>query len=174
MLQKTHSVAGLLAAEIVLFQSDVPLWSWESAAGLLLGCFVGPLADIDKQGSVMAKIFFPLSALLRFLDIKHRTLTHSFLFLAALTILAIPMPPYFFWTFMLAYASHPLIDLLNEQGVQLLWPMKVKVRLLPRWLAIETGSAAEVLFHMLLLLVCIVLPVMEVFDLWAIPMQFLQ
>lgn len=63
MLQKTHSFAGLLAAEgAVLYMQNSP-FSWESAAALLIGCLAGPLADIDKQGSTMAKIFFPAVSL---------------------------------------------------------------------------------------------------------------
>ncbi|MDQ1913354.1 metal-dependent hydrolase [Paenibacillus sp. GD4] len=162
MLQKTHGVAGVLAAELVILQSGVPILSWEAAAGVLIGCFAGPLADIDKPGSVMAKLFFPLSALLRFLQIKHRTLTHSLVFLLALTVLAIPLPSFYFWTFLFAYATHPLIDLLNEQGVRLLWPAPFKIRLLPKWLAIETGSAAEVIFRWGLIFVGVLLLGQEV------------
>ncbi|SDD58645.1 inner membrane protein [Paenibacillus sp. UNCCL117] len=151
MLQPTHGAAGVLAAELVLLQFDIPLMSWEAAAGVLIGCIAGPLADIDKQGSIMAKIFFPVSALLRVLKIKHRTFTHSLAFLLVLGVLAVPMPPLYYWIFLAAYASHPLIDLFNEQGVQLLWPLKLKIRLLPRFMAVDTGSTGEVMFRWLLI-----------------------
>ncbi|TBL71108.1 metal-dependent hydrolase [Paenibacillus thalictri] len=149
MLQKTHGLAGLLAAELVVFHQGVPLLSWEAAGALLIGCFAGPLADVDKPGSVMAKIFFPLSALLHVLKVKHRTLTHSILIVILLGLAASPLPPLYYWSFLLAYATHPLIDLLNERGVQLLWPLRFKIRLLPKVLAIDTGSLAEVAFRWL-------------------------
>ncbi|OCT15634.1 hydrolase [Paenibacillus pectinilyticus] len=158
MLQKTHSAAGMIAAEIVLIQGDISFITWEAASALLLGCLAGTLADVDKPGSTMAKVLFPLSALLHVLKIKHRTLTHSLLFMGLLVFLSLHLAPLYFWVFILSYASHPLIDLLNDRGVQLLWPIPLRVRLLPKWLAIDTGSASETVFRWLLLVVCLVLP----------------
>jgi len=159
MLQKTHSLAGVLAAEGVMIYFQQPLISWESGAALLIGCLAGPLADIDKKGSTMAKVFLPLSYLLQFLGVKHRTLTHSLIALIALAVLLSPLPNFFYWTCLLAYASHPLIDLLNEQGVALLWPWKKKFRILPRFMAIDTGSFGESVFCLILLVAVIVIPI---------------
>ncbi|AEI44556.1 metal-dependent hydrolase [Paenibacillus mucilaginosus] len=159
MLQKTHSAAGLVAAECVLMYYHMPVFSWESAAGLMIGCIAGPLADVDKKGSTMAKVLFPLSAVLRVLKVKHRTMTHSLLFMAAMFALSISLPEPLFWCFMLAYASHPLIDLLNEQGVELLWPLPIKFRLLPKFLAVDTGSEMETAIRYLLSILSVVLPV---------------
>ncbi|MFH5184329.1 metal-dependent hydrolase [Paenibacillus sp. TAB 01] len=161
MLQRTHSAAGVLAAEWVLHAYHVPLLSWDTAGALLLGCFAGPLADIDKPGSVMAKLFFPVSSLLRMLHIHHRTMTHSLLFLVLLATASFPIPALYYSTFLLAYASHPLIDLLNEQGVALFWPVRTKIRLLPKFLAIDTGSRAEDVFCFLLICLCFWLPARE-------------
>ncbi|OPA73949.1 hydrolase [Paenibacillus selenitireducens] len=158
MLQKTHSLAGALAAECTMIYFHQPLLTWESGAALLIGCLAGPLADIDKKGSTMAKIFLPLSSILHFLGVKHRTLTHSLLVLIGLHFLLSPLPNFFYWTCMLSYASHPLIDMLNEQGVALLWPWKKRFRLLPKFAAIDTGSFAEIVFRTLLLILVIVLP----------------
>lgn len=158
MLQKTHSVAGLIAAEIVLIHGDNSFFTWDAVGALLLGCLAGTLADVDKPGSTMAKVLFPLSALLHILKIKHRTLTHSFAFMGLLIMLSLSMNPLFFWVFILAYASHPLIDLLNDRGVQLFWPLPFKIRLLPKWIAIDTGSTSETVFRWLLLVICLVLP----------------
>jgi inner membrane protein len=162
MLQKTHSVAGFISAEIVLVYQNVPFLSWEAAGAILLGCLAGTLADVDKPGSTMAKVLFPLSALLRFLNVRHRTLTHSILFILALMMFALPLPPLFFWAFTIAYASHPLIDLFNEQGVQLFWPIKIKVRVLPKFIAIDTGSMSETAFRWLLLILSLCIPVMTI------------
>jgi inner membrane protein len=159
MLQKTHSIAGLLAAESVLLHFHESLFSWESASAILLGCLAGPLADIDKHGSTMAKVFFPLSVILRFLGIRHRTLTHSFVCLVGIFFLLSPLPKPLAWSFLLAYASHPFIDLFNEQGVALMWPLKLKFRFLPDFLAIETGSFAETIFRNVLMIICIIVPI---------------
>jgi inner membrane protein len=158
MLQKTHSVAGFIAAEIVLVTHDATFLSMEAAGALLLGCLCGTLADVDKQGSTMAKVLFPLSALLRILKVRHRSLTHSIVCMIALMLLALPLPPLFFWTFIIAYASHPLIDLLNDKGVQLLWPLKWHIRVLPKFIAIDTGSTGETVFRWLLLAVSLWIP----------------
>ncbi|MCZ8518629.1 MULTISPECIES: metal-dependent hydrolase [Paenibacillus] len=165
MLQKTHSAAGLVAAEYVLMHFHMPVFSWESAAGLMIGCIAGPLADVDKKGSTMAKVIFPLSAALRLLKVRHRTMTHSILFMAAMFALSLSLPAPLFWCFMLAYASHPLIDLLNEQGVELLWPLRIKFRLVPKFLAVDTGSEMETAIRYLLCIVSLVLPVRYYFQL---------
>jgi inner membrane protein len=158
MLQKTHSAAGLVAAELVIVNLQVPFLSWEAAGAVLLGCLAGTLADVDKPGSTMAKVLFPLSALLRFINVRHRTLTHSAVFVAALALAASPMPALYFWAFVASYASHPLIDLLNENGVQLFWPLKGKIRLLPKFMAVDTGSPIETAIRWILLVVSLWIP----------------
>lgn len=158
MLQKTHSIAGFISAEIVLVYQDMSFFTWDAAGAVLLGCLAGTLADVDKPGSTMAKVLFPLSALLRLLKVKHRTVTHSLLFMLLLVMVAMPLPPLYFWVFILAYGSHSLIDLFNERGVELFWPIPFKIRLLPKFIAIDTGSMGETVFRSLLLVVSLVLP----------------
>lgn len=158
MLQKTHTLAGVVAAECVIIHFNQPLISWEAGTALLIGCIVGPLADIDKKGSTMAQILLPLSWVLQLLRVKHRTLTHSLLFLVLLGYLLAPLPEFFYWTILAAYASHPLIDLLNDQGVALLWPINKKFRLLPKPIGIDTGSFQEIVFRIILAVVAIILP----------------
>ncbi|MBP1156711.1 MULTISPECIES: metal-dependent hydrolase [unclassified Paenibacillus] len=159
MLQKTHSAAGLVAAELVLVSQGVSFWSWEAAGAVLIGCMAGPLADVDKQGSTMAKLLFPVSALLRLLHVRHRTMTHSIVFILALMLLSLPLSPLYHAVFIAAYLSHPLIDLFNEQGVQLFWPLKAKVRLLPKFMAVDTGSTKETAIRWMLLGVSLWLPI---------------
>lgn len=158
MLQRTHGAAGVLAAEWVLHVHGVPLLSWETAGALLIGCCAGPLADVDKPGSVIAKLLFPLSALLKLLRVQHRTLTHSFVMLGLLYAATQPLPPVYRWTALLAYATHPLLDLFNEKGVALFWPMRQKVRLLPRFMAVDTGGSVETLLCTALIAACFWLP----------------
>ncbi|MFD0692954.1 metal-dependent hydrolase [Paenibacillus sp. GCM10027628] len=165
MLQKTHSVAGLVSAELVLVYQHASFLSWEAAGALLLGCLAGTLADVDKPGSTMAKVLFPLSALLKVLQVKHRTVTHSILLLILLMLVSSPLPNLFFWVFIISYASHPLIDLLNDKGVQLFWPIKLKIRVLPKWMAITTGSIVETGIRIMLLIISLGIPLMYSFHL---------
>lgn len=159
MLQKTHSLAGLLAAEVAVLYTQTPLVSWESAAALTIGCLVGPLADMDKKGSTMAKLLLPVSFLLHSLHVKHRTLTHSLLFLLLFAVTLKSLPDLYYWTFLFAYASHPLIDLFNAQGVALLWPLNMRIRLLPKSLAVDTGSSTETIFRWAIVLFAVAIPV---------------
>lgn len=161
MLQRTHSLAGLLAAESVVLVMNQSLFSWEAAGALMLGCLAGPMADIDKQGSTVAKVFIPLSFLLRILRIKHRTLTHSIVFLIGLFLLLSPLPPVILWSCLIAYATHPLLDLLNEQGVALLWPIRTKFRLLPKFAAVHTGSFSESFIRVVLMIFILAMPVLS-------------
>ncbi|MGO4276189.1 metal-dependent hydrolase [Paenibacillus sp. TAF58] len=59
---------------------------------------------------------------------------------------------------MLSYASHSFIDLFNDRGVELFWPIPFKFRLLPKWIAIDTGSVSETVFRSMLLLLSLVIP----------------
>jgi inner membrane protein len=162
MLQKTHSVAGLISAEIVLVYQGVSFLSWEAAGALLLGCLAGTLADVDKPGSTMAKVLFPLSALLHILHVRHRTVTHSLLIILLFMFASSQLPSLFYWVFIMAYASHPLIDLLNDKGVQLFWPIPWKIRVLPKWMAITTGSSIETVFRFLLFVLSLGIPFLTI------------
>ncbi|MEF2966056.1 metal-dependent hydrolase [Paenibacillus sp. M1] len=158
MLQKTHTLAGLLTAECVVAYYHQPFLTWEAGAALLLGCLAGPMADIDKKGSTMAKVFLPLSWALQLLRVKHRTVTHSLLFILALFAILSPLPDLFLWTAVLSYASHAFIDMFNDQGVALLWPWNKKIGFLPKFLAVDTGSFAEGVIRLALGAAVIVYP----------------
>lgn len=100
----------------------------------------------------------PLGWVLRFACFGHRALTHSLLGLclanalvaAGLTAVATALPalnlPVAPTTaaFLLGMASHLTLDALTPQGIPLLWPVPLDVRLIPlRGLAIRTGSWVE-------------------------------
>lgn len=157
MMQKTHGVAGVIAAEAVLLHYQQPLLSIPGVISILLGCLAGPLADVDKSGSLVAKMFFPLSWVLQRLRVEHRTATHSILIVYVISLLTLPLPEVIRWAFVLAYATHPFIDMFNPQGVQLLWPLKKRVRFLPQIIAVRTNSWAETIFLWILMLISFIL-----------------
>ncbi|UJF31338.1 metal-dependent hydrolase [Paenibacillus hexagrammi] len=143
---------------------DIPILSWQAGGAVLLGCVAGTLADVDKQGSTMAKVLFPVSALLKLLHVKHRALTHSLIFVLILTLATAALPPLYHQVLIAAYFSHPLIDMFNEKGVQLWWPLRFHVRVLPKFAAIDTGSWLETLFQWILLGLSIWIPFHALFE----------
>jgi inner membrane protein len=59
----------------------------------------------------------------------------------------LPVPDVVRWAIWIGYASHPLLDLLNEEGVELLWPLPLRVRFLPRALSVPVDSFLETVFR---------------------------
>lgn len=149
MIYKTHSVAALIGAEVWLIHTHQPVLSWQTAVALLGAYFAGPAADVDQPQSYVGQRVWPLSIALSGLGIRHRTLTHSLLFLAGLWVALqfVPIPNVIRWALWIGYASHPFIDLFNEEGVELLWPFRVRIHLLPRFLSIPVESFAETLLR---------------------------
>lgn len=143
-----------------------PLLSWEALACLFAGYFLSPVADIDKRGSVAGQQAAPVSMGLSWLHIRHRTVTHSFLVIGLLySILQLcHIPDVLMWSALFAYASHPLLDLLNIEGVELMWPIRFRFKLLPGILAIPVNSPSESILRGALLLVSTILTSAMVFS----------
>ncbi|ATY84537.1 metal-dependent hydrolase [Kyrpidia spormannii] len=122
-----------------------PVLTWPTAAALLGAYFAGPIADVDQPQSYVGQRVWPLAVLLSVVGMRHRRLTHSLLFLATLwaPLRFLPVPDVVRWAVWIGYASHPAIDPLNEEGVELLWPWRFRVKLLPNPLAIPVESFRE-------------------------------
>lgn len=154
MEMKTHAYAGLLVAQGTLIYFQQPAISLVTPIAFVTGYLLGPAADIDKPESFVGSKLWPISNALSMLKVGHRTLTHSIVFVAllwvALTLL--PVPVVLVWVATLAYASHPSIDLLNEQGVQLFWPLPFRIKLLPDLIAIPVDSPGEGVIRLLLMI----------------------
>lgn len=148
-MYKTHSVAALIGAEVFLMHAHQPVLTWQTAAALLGAYFAGPIADVDQPQSYVGQRVWPLAVLLSVVGIRHRTLTHSFVFLAVLwaALQLLPVPEVVRWAVWIGYASHPAIDLFNEEGVELLWPLRFRVKLLPNPLAIPVESVREAILR---------------------------
>lgn len=83
------------------------------------------LADIDTEASTIGIVARGISTRIerRF---GHRTITHSALFIAGISILAIPLyliVPEIYLCFIVGYASHPFLDTMTVTGVKLFYPL---------------------------------------------------
>jgi len=140
-----------------LFEYEPGLIGWALAAGASL------LPDIDLPTSRFGRVFFFVSTKLE-RNFGHRTITHSFLAMGMVAILAsflYPIAPIYFWSVVGGYWSHLWIDMMNLRGADLLWPSPVRV-VFPGNPAyrIETGSKAEmVLLSSLVLFSLLLYPV---------------
>lgn len=93
------------------------------------GCFGGLLPDIDHPQSMLSG-WIPGSGLLGVFGLRHRTVTHSIIFVvllvaawfAASSRFMIPYP--FAASFFAGVASHIVSDMLTPSGVPLLYPSR--------------------------------------------------
>lgn len=162
MNHKTHSIAGLVAAEATLLHFQHPPISWVTPTALLGGYVIALLCDVDKPSSKMGRHLWLVSRTSSMLQIRHRTLAHSLLasLLIWVVLFAAPIPDVLAWSLFFSFCSHWFIDLFNESGVELLWPIPIKFKLLPGFLAISSEDLigqrlfrlALTILHMFLLL----------------------
>ncbi len=146
MMGKTHFAIGANAAWIALYFSQGtldPIW----VPGLLIiGGVAGLIPDMDTRKSSINKIAntFYLHKFLR-----HRSFTHSMLAVVGVGVMAPwmggvhPIAP---TVFFLGYLSHPIIDGLNDMGVEYFFPKDKNYRLLPKVLCVSTGGWVDHLF----------------------------
>ena len=91
-----------------------------------LGAF-GP--DIDHAQSKIGQLFWFISKPLKFLGVKHRGLTHSFLGISLFVLLTRQLVVYSWidkitwWGLISGYISHIVADMMNVQGIPLFFPL---------------------------------------------------
>lgn len=116
--------------------------------GMALAGMSALLPDVDLPTSRVGRTFFFLSVPLerRF---GHRTITHSFVGLSIVALLASPLLlfwPFYFWCVLGGVWSHIWFDMFNVRGVDLFWPSAVRVvSPASRDWRIEVGSKAEMI-----------------------------
>jgi inner membrane protein len=144
---RTHSMTGALAMELLLVETHAQVHWWTPVL-VVAASLSATVPDIDHPESTVSHRVPLVGIIARFL--KHRTVTHSLL--AVVVVWALLVRFLYFnlpggmpwnslaWALVIGYASHPLIDLLNEEGVQLFWPLPYWVRVLPEPLAIPVDS----------------------------------
>lgn len=170
MTGRTHDLAAFTAMTIVMALSPIPHISLGTALVSFGANMIGGLApDLDQPsaklyseirgGSILAKIIDPLLG-------SHRLLSHSILGLvlfgfiikvvlnAAKTVVLVDMD-IVWWSFMIGFLSHLLMDTFTKEGVPWLFPIPIRFGIPPlRFLRLTTGGFIEksVLFPGLILL----------------------
>ncbi|MGC4376392.1 metal-dependent hydrolase [Fictibacillus sp. Mic-4] len=123
---KTHIVGGLAAGIIYITAAgDV------AHEGLFFAsCIAGALLpDICHPNSIIGRKLSFLSFLVN-KTFGHRTFTHSLIFMLMLTLLFMytSFPGDMEWGILVGVFSHLLLDALTKEGIQLLWPLHIRVR----------------------------------------------
>lgn len=149
MTGKTHIAGGMAACAIVQHWTGVH--AEEAMLFIAAGAGGAILPDLCHAGSKIGRRF-PLAAGVIRLLFGHRTVTHSLLFLSLAALLL--------YTYASGYPairdgcfigmiSHLILDAATVRGIQLLWPIDLRVRL-P--LYTRTGSLIEFALFLLLVL----------------------
>lgn len=96
-----------------------------SIGTVAVAAMAGILPDIDTRASTIGRLCMPVSG---YIERRwgHRTITHSYLAQALVTMLCLPLllmdqEPYFYAA-VLGYVSHPFLDTMTIFGVRLFWP----------------------------------------------------
>lgn len=169
MTGRTHDLAAFTALTIVLSYFQVPHISLGTALVAFGANMVGGLApDLDQPsaklysdirgGRILSKIIDPLLG-------SHRFLSHSilgvvlfgflskFLLNAISGVLLVDMQ-IVWWSFMIGFISHLVMDTLTKEGVPWLFPIPIRFGIPPfRFLRLKTGGMIEksIVFPLLLI-----------------------
>lgn len=143
MEKKTHIAAGLILTQIITSKMGISNEHVQAQAFALGGLFA-IIPDIDMPQSAIGRKV-PVSHVLG-LFVRHRTFTHSLFAMGAvyfvLTQYFSSITDVLLLSALAGYVSHLLMDMLNPQGIMLLWPFNVWIRL-PSFLTIPTGGIIE-------------------------------
>ncbi len=154
MQGSTHIAIGFMTGATVAAHYHVPLYL-ETGAVLTIAAVGSLLPDIDHPASKIShsvKLFgrpFQLFA--------HRGLTHS---LVVVVGMALFVAFFYFGTvdagaLLRGYISHLLADALTKSGIRLWWPSQRRFRLLPKRIAVVTGSLVDWLFAVVALVIAV-------------------
>jgi inner membrane protein len=149
----THVAAGaafaLIAHNYAGIGDDPYLLTTTSIIGALI-------PDICHQGSTLGRKI-PLLSWGINKTFGHRTITHSLFFLFGITALLkylVPQYPIIYIGMFIGVLSHLVLDALIPSGIQLLYPLKMKIRF-PIYT--RTGSMMEYIFFFSLIVIDITL-----------------
>lgn len=124
MKAKAHIIGGLVLTSTSIYL--LKYYNIQLNLNLIetySGCFLGSLLpDIDHKKSMLGSIIH--------LPVKHRTFTHSLLFLLIVTLLSIQLSQSFALGLSMGVFSHMFLDMIGKHspGICLLYPSKKKFR----------------------------------------------
>ncbi len=169
MTGRTHDLAAFTALSIVLVSTPIPHITLGTALIAFGANMVGGLApDIDQPtahfyrnargGALLKKIITPLLG-------GHRYISHSLIGLFIFGFVAheilqlsstflIINQSIVWWSFMIGFISHLVMDLFTSEGIPLFFPIPIKIGIPPlSFLRMKTGGLVEksFVFPMLLL-----------------------
>lgn len=170
MTSRTHDLAAFTGMTLFITQYSVPEMTLATAFVALASNMLGGVApDLDQPtaglwqripaGSIIGRIIHPLLG-------HHRMLSHSIVGMAIFgyglffllgwikSVLVVDMT-IVWWTFMIGYASHLLMDTVTKEGVPWLFPIPIRLGFPPfKFLRMTTGGILEkaVVFPGLLIL----------------------
>ena len=149
MLYSTHAFVGVISSELICLATGHSLTDPMTIASFAVGAIISTLPDIDQTQSFIGRRLFVFSYLLQLFKTRHRAFTHSALSMILLCIAMyfIPIDLFWKWIVLSGYFSHLLIDMFNPSGIELLWPNPIRIRLLPKKIAISTNSWGEIGFR---------------------------
>lgn len=169
MTGKTHDLAAFTALNFVVATTVLPQMSLGTALVAFSANMIGGLApDIDQPtaalwhrmrgGSILGKLMQPLFG-------GHRYISHSliglFLFgyalkiiLGALNSILLVDMELVWWSFMIGFLSHLLMDTITHDGVPWLFPIPIRFGIPPfQFLRMRTGGVVEKSFVFPMLLI---------------------
>lgn len=171
MTGRTHDLMAFTTLSFILATQTMPKMTLATALIALSANFIGALApDIDQPtadlwrripaGSVVGRIITPILG-------GHRYISHSllgiflfgfvlnYLLTLAKAVVLVDMN-IVWWSFMIGYVSHLLIDSITHEGVPWLFPIPYKFGF-PPWsfLRVKTGGFVEqAIIFPLLMVIC--------------------
>ncbi|MFZ6036465.1 MAG: metal-dependent hydrolase [Patescibacteria group bacterium] len=153
----THAAVGANAVWIPVALGWVVAPWWVAVAA-----FVALIPDLDASESTIKNLSIgsrhmrvkPLApvALVTGMVFGHRGFLHSAVILVAVSIVIavlLPTNTVAWMVVLLAYLSHLLLDALTKSGIGLLWPLQLRIGLLPRMLRVRTGGLLDTVLLLL-------------------------
>lgn len=181
MLSKTHDAiafASLLSATVYIAPADLKIAT--IIVALIANIVGATLPDLDQAGNRLWDLLPGgnlVGKTLRHLFLGHRTLSHSLLGLFLVWKACFWLIPRLFnstflnpviiiYSLLIGYISHLIADALTEEGIPLLFPLKLKFGFPPlRALRLKTGHWVEKF---------IVFPTVVIYTLWLAATHWLQ
>lgn len=170
MTGRTHDLAAFTALNLVFILQPVPHMSVYTLIAACGATIIGGLTpDIDQPtadlwrrlpaGNIIGRLITPILG-------SHRMISHSILgivlmgyllrwALHQLSAVVLVDMVIIWWAFMIGFVSHLLIDMLNREGIPLLFPLPWKIGVPPvRLFRIKAGGLAEktIVFPLLMVL----------------------